>query len=76
MGYYNIGNVGWTGLNALAEYSSDELTWVIQAGTSAQTYQREDYFAQVGNPSSKKKTVNGGYLKGGANYNFNERWYC
>ena len=73
LGYYNIGNVGWTGLNALAEYSSDELTWVIQAGTSAQTYQREDYFAQVGNPSSKKKTVNGGYLKGGANYNFNER---
>lgn len=73
MAYYNIGNVGWTGLNALAEYSSDDLTWVIQAGTSAQTYQRVDYFAQVGNPESKEKTVNGGYIKGGANYNFNER---
>ena len=73
LGYYNIGNVGWRGLNALAEYSSDQLTWVIQAGTSAMTYQREDYFAQVGNPISKEKTVNGGYLKGGANYNFNER---
>jgi len=73
MAYYNIGNVGWTGLNALAEYSGDDLNWVIQAGTSAQTYQRVDYFAQVGNPESKEKTVNGGYIKGGANYNFNER---
>jgi len=73
MAYYNIGNVGWTGLNALAEYSGDNLNWVIQAGTSAQTYQRVDYFAQVGNPESKEKTVNGGYIKGGANYNFNER---
>ena len=73
MAYYNIGNVGWKGLNALAEYSGDNLNWVIQAGTSAQTYQRVDYFAQVGNPESKEKTVNGGYIKGGANYNFNER---
>jgi len=73
MAYYNIGNVGWRGLNALAEYSADKLNWVIQAGTSAQTYQREDYFAQVGNPISEEETVNGGYLKGGANYNFNER---
>ena len=73
MAYYNIGNVGWRGLNALAEYSGDGLTAVIQAGTSAQTYGRVDYFAQVGNPESKEKTVNGGYIKGGANYNFNER---
>ena len=73
MAYYNIGNVGWTGLNGLAEYSGDDLTWVIQAGTSAQTYGRVDYFAQVGNPESKEKTVTGGYIKGGANYNFNER---
>ena len=73
MAYYNIGNVGWTGLNALAEYSGEDLTWGIQAGTSAQTYGRVDYFAQVGNPESKEKTVNGGYIKGGANYNFNER---
>ena len=73
MAYYNIGNVGWRGLNALAEYSGDNLNWVIQMGTSAQTYQRVDYFAQVGNPESKEKTVNGGYIKGGANYNFNER---
>ena len=73
MAYYNIGNVGWRGLNALAEYSADYLNWVIQAGTSTQTYQRDDFFAQVGNPNSDEKSVNGGYIKGGANYNFNER---
>ena len=73
MAYYNIGNVGWRGLNALAEYSADNLNWVIQAGTSTQTYQRDDYFAQVGNPNSDEKSVNGGYIKGSANYNFNER---
>ena len=73
MAYYNIGNVGWRGLNALAEYSADILNWVIQAGTSTQTYQRDDFFAQVGNPNSDEKSVNGGYIKGGANYNFNER---
>ena len=73
MAYYNIGNVGWRGLKALAEYSADNLNWVIQAGTSTQTYQRDDYFAQVGNPNSDEKSVNGGYIKGGANYNFNER---
>ena len=73
MAYYNIGNVGWRGLNALAEYSADNLNWVIQAGTSTQTYQRDDYFAQIGNPNSDEKSVNGGYIKGGANYNFNER---
>ena len=64
MAYYNIGNVGWRGLNALAEYSADNLNWVIQAGTSTQTYQRDDFFAQVGNPNSDEKSVNGGYIKG------------
>ena len=73
MAYYNIGNVGWRGLNALAEYSANNLNWVIQAGTSTQTYQRDDFFAQIGNPNSDEKSVNGGYIKGGANYNFNER---
>ena len=42
-------------------------------GTSSQSYQRKDYFDQVGNPLSKEKTVTGGYIKGGANLNLNER---
>jgi len=70
--YYNIGYVGWQGLNGMAEYSSEQLTAVLQAGLSNQSFQREDFFDQPGNPLSEKKNVGGGYIKGGANYNFNE----
>ena len=70
--YFNIGNVGWQGFNGLAEYSTDNLTAVLQAGLSNQSFQREDLFDQPGNPISETKNVGGGYLKGGANYIFNE----
>lgn len=70
--YYNVGNVNWTGLNGLIEYKADNFTAVVQAGVSAQTYQREDYFDQPGNAISELATRNGGYAKGGANYNLNE----
>ncbi|SNT11308.1 TonB-dependent Receptor Plug Domain [Ekhidna lutea] len=69
--YYNIGYVNWQGLNGLVEYSSDQITGVLQGGISNQGFQREDQFAQVGNPLSKQKNLTGGYLKGGANYNLN-----
>ena len=71
--YYNVGYVGWQGLNGLAEYSSDKLNAVLQLGISNQTFQREDFFDQPGLPLSKKKSLEGGYIKGGANYNFNEK---
>ena len=70
--YYNVGNVNWTGLNGLVEYKADDFTAVVQAGLSAQTYQREDYFDQPGNAISEIATRNGGYVKGGANYNIDE----
>ena len=70
--YYNVGNVNWTGLNGLVEYKADDFTAVVQAGVSAQTYQREDYFDQPGNAISEVATRNGGYVKGGANYNLSE----
>ncbi|MFQ3340750.1 MAG: outer membrane cobalamin receptor [Flavobacteriaceae bacterium] len=71
--YYNVGFVGWQGFNGLAEYSTDKLTAVLQLGLSNQSFQREDLFDQPKNPLSEKKNVVGGYLKGGANYNFNEK---
>jgi outer membrane cobalamin receptor len=72
--YYNVGNVGWAGLNGLVEYNSnDKLTAVVQAGVSNQTFQREDYFDQPENPISETTNVPGGYVKGGANYNLDER---
>ena len=70
--YYNVGNVNWTGLNGLVEYKAEDFTAVVQAGLSAQTYQREDYFDQPGNAFSEIATRNGGYVKGGANYNIDE----
>jgi outer membrane cobalamin receptor len=72
--YYNVGNVGWAGLNGLVEYNSnDKLTAVVQAGVSNQTFQREDYFDQPNNPISETTNVPGGYVKGGANLNLDER---
>ena len=72
--YYNIGYVGWQGVNGLFEYNDhDKITAVLQAGLSNQSFQREDFFDQPDLPKSKKKNVEGGYIKGGANYNFDEK---
>lgn len=69
--YFNTGIVGWQGVNGLVEYN-DNSAWtaVIQAGYSNQSFQREDFFDQVGNPVSEKQNQGGGYVKGGANWNF------
>lgn len=70
--YYNIGIVKWAGFNGLIEYNNDDkFTSVLQAGLSSQSYQRVDYFDQVGNPVSEVQNSPGGYLKGGANLNLN-----
>ena len=71
--YYNIGYVGWSGVNGMVEYNdSEKITAVVQLGLSNQSFQREDFFAQVGNPLSETANLLGGYVKGGANYNLNE----
>ncbi len=68
--YYNLGIVKWAGFNGLVEYNNDDkFTSVLQAGLSSQSYQRVDYFDQVGNPVSEVQNSPGGYLKGGANLN-------
>ena len=71
--YYNNGIVKWAGFNAMAEYTDEKLSAVLQLGTSNQSFQREDFFAQPTNPISDKKNIGGGYVKGGANYNLNEK---
>ena len=70
--YFNIGYVGWQGVNGLAEYGGEKITAVIQAGLSNQSFQREDLFDQPTNPLSDTQNQGGGYLKGGANFNFTE----
>src|SRR6056300_1560666 len=74
MDYYNIGKVGWQGVNTMVEYNNDnKLTAVLQAGLSNQSFQRLDYFDQPNNPVSNKENVGGGYIKGGSNININEK---
>jgi len=71
--YYNVGKVGWQGVNLLTEYANDKLTAVIQAGYSNKSFQRIDYFDSPTNFESDKKNVDGGYFKGGANYNLDDQ---
>ena len=71
--YYNVGKVGWQGFNGLVEYNNEKVSAVLQAGTSNQSFQRIDYFDQPGNPESDTKNQGGGYLKGGANYNIDDK---
>ena len=71
--YYNVGKVGWQGVNGLVEYANTKLTAVVQAGVSNQAFQRIDYFDQPGLPESDVQNQKGGYIKGGANYNINEK---
>jgi len=72
--YYNVGIVRWAGLNGLLEYNDgDQLTAVVQAGVSNQSYQREDYFDQPNLPISDVASITGGYVKGGVNYNIDEK---
>jgi len=71
--FYNVGLVGWQGVNGMVEYTGSDITAVLQVGLSNQSFQREDLFDQPGLPLSEVANVGGGYLKGGANYNFSEK---
>jgi len=72
--YYNVGKVGWAGLNGMVEYNKDDkFNAVVQTGVSNQSYQREDYFDQPENPISETSNLLGGYVKGGANFNIDEK---
>ncbi|MFZ9045687.1 MAG: TonB-dependent receptor [Cyclobacteriaceae bacterium] len=72
--YYNIGYVGWQGVNGLVEFNNEStITAVLQGGLSNQSFQREDFFDQVGNPLSEQQNQLGGYIKGGANYNVSDK---
>jgi outer membrane cobalamin receptor len=71
--YFNNGIVGWQGVNGLVEYGGTKLTAVIQGGVSNQSFQREDFFDQPANPISETQNQLGGYVKGGANFNIDEK---
>jgi outer membrane receptor protein involved in Fe transport len=71
--YFNNGIVGWQGVNGMVEYNNNRLNAVVQGGVSNQAFQREDFFDVPAEPISLVQNQLGGYVKGGANYNLNEK---
>ncbi|MCV9932023.1 TonB-dependent receptor [Flavobacterium sp. LS1R47] len=76
--FNSTGNVRWYGAFTQLEYSKDNLTAFVQGAISQQGYKREDNFLY--NPavdpklaSTDYKNIIGGNVKGGANYNINEK---
>ena len=71
--YYNVGEVKWSGFNGIVEFNTHKnLSAVLQAGLSNQSYKRIDYFDSPNNVESDTDNILGGYVKGGANYNIND----
>ena len=71
---YYIGYNDWTGINGLIEYvGNDKFSAVLQVGSTTQKYQLEHFYTTQPDTKSRKITVNGGYIKGGANYKMSDR---
>lgn len=74
--YNNNGYVRWYGAFTQLEYATEKLTAFIQGAVSQQGFSREDLF-QYKNDNPLQKTsfenILGGNVKGGVNYNINEK---
>ena len=76
IGFANDGKVNWLGAFTQLEYATEKLTAFIQGGISQQGFKRIDHFKYLAtDPLSETdyEKINGGNIKGGANYNINEQ---
>lgn len=74
--YKNDGLVRWYGAFTQLEYSKDNLTAFVQGAVSQQGFKRNDYFVYLKTDplySSEYENILGGNVKGGVNYNINEK---
>ena len=75
--YYNDGGANWLGAFGQLEYKNEDLSTFIQFGASQQSYQRIDYFNlgewDGSEQASDWQSYIGGNVKGGLNYNINEK---
>ncbi|MBB3696224.1 carboxypeptidase-like regulatory domain-containing protein [Flammeovirga yaeyamensis] len=72
--YNNDGNVWWQGVNAQLEYSNDQLSAFVSASASNQSFRRIDYFQYIPeNQATDWENFFGFNIKGGANYNIDEK---
>jgi hypothetical protein len=74
--FNNNGYVRWYGAFTQLEYATEKLTAFVQGAVSQQGFSREDLF-QYKNDDPLQKTgfenILGGNVKGGANYNLNDK---
>ncbi|WP_395057708.1 TonB-dependent receptor [Flavobacterium sp.] len=74
--FNNDGLVKWFGAFTQLEYSTEKLTAFVQGAVSQQGFKRVDYFKyKTTDPLSAtaNEKIIGGNVKGGVNYNLNER---
>ncbi|MFC0778305.1 TonB-dependent receptor [Flavobacterium sp. HJSW_4] len=74
--FNSTGKVRWYGAFTQLEYSKDNLTAFVQGAISQQGFKREDDFVYLPTDplaSTDYKNILGGNVKGGANYNINEK---
>ena len=74
--YNNDGLVKWFGAFTQLEYSTEKLTVFIQAAGSQQGFKRVDYYKYLSSDplsSTSYKNILGGNVKGGANYNIDDK---
>jgi len=74
--YFSIGNVRWIGGFTQAEYSTDKYSAFISGGLVNEQFTREDYFNYLDSDTeqiSDAVSMNGYNVKGGANYNINDK---
>lgn len=74
IGYWNDGKVKWMGAFTQLEYTNDVISAFVQGGVSNQSFQRIDYFLYTPeNQESDVVNILGGNVKGGLNFNINEK---
>ena len=74
--YYNVGKVSWVGAFGQLEYTDETISAFIQGAASNQGFERIDYFNYLDSDpeqSSGVENIIGGNIKGGINYNIDEK---
>ncbi|SHG63440.1 TonB-dependent receptor [Flavobacterium defluvii] len=74
--FNSTGKVRWYGAFTQLEYSKNDLTAFVQGAISQQGFKREDNFVYLPTDplsSTDYENILGGNVKGGANYNLNEK---
>jgi len=73
--YWNDGLVRWYGVFGQLEYTTEDVSFFVQAGASQQGFKRVDYFNFLNTDPDQEtdwENFNGGNIKSGINWNIDE----